>query len=302
MHTSLDLRQLRAFVTLAQEGSFTRAAAKLHLTQSAISHSMKTLQEELGCALLYKSGRRILLTAHGKALFSGGEKLLHEADQVLGTLRNLDRVDRGRLRLGCSAAGSQFILPPVLREFRDCFPKYDVAVQAGDTPHVLELLEKNQIDLALGIRPADTDLFECRPIFSDELSFLASPSHPWAKSGKVLRKELGTQTYILYHRASLTFRLIEQFFLRQGIQLGSVIELGSVEAIKELVKLGIGIGVTAPWVASRELDMGSIVSLPLRPAIKRTWSVFWLKNRPLNLAEETFVGLCEAVGANLAQA
>ncbi len=164
---------------------------------------------------------------------------------------------------------------------------------------MVAMLLDGQIDLALALRPDDLTPFSGREIFSDELSLLVSPRHPWAGRERVGRKEMQGQTYILYPRGSVTFRLVEEYFLKLGIRTGSLIELGSMEAIKELVKLGIGIGVAARWIARAELEVGSILPIEIRPRIRRHWMVLWLKGRPLTLPEETFVGLSESVGANM---
>ena len=108
------------------------------------------------------------------------------------------------------------------------------------------------------------------------------------------------ETLILYNRASHTFRLVSDYFRQEQITLSNFIELGSMEAIKELVKIGIGAGIIAPWIARAELESGALVSLPLGPRkLKRHWGVAHLKGRRLALAEETFVGLCESVAETL---
>jgi LysR family transcriptional regulator, low CO2-responsive transcriptional regulator len=119
--------------------------------------------------------------------------------------------------------------------------------------------------------------------------------HPWARNGKVDRLEIPKQSYILYSKNSVTFRLIEQYFRREEMSLNTVIELGSMEATKELVKLGIGISIVAPWIAGKELEDGSLVALPLgRRKLERRWGILHWKGRHLSLAEETFLGLCES--------
>ncbi len=119
MDRSLEIRQLRTFVSVARTGSFTRAAARLHLTQSAVSHAIRGLQEQLGCPLLYKSGHRVHLSPQGEVLLRSSERLLREVEAIPQQLRSMEHLDRGRLRIGCSAAGSQFVLPPDLREFKE---------------------------------------------------------------------------------------------------------------------------------------------------------------------------------------
>src|SRR5262249_54068132 len=141
-----------------------------------------------------------------------------------------------------------------------------------------------------------TTEFTFVPLFQDELRFVVAPLHPWAKAGRVSREAIEAETLVLYNKTSQTFRLVSEYFREEKIVLSNFIELGSMEAIKELVKIGIGAGVLAPWIARAELESGSLVSLSLGPRkLRRRWGVAHLKGRRLALAEETFVGLCLSV-------
>ena len=118
----------------------------------------------------------------------------------------------------------------------------------------------------------------------------------WAKLGRAPRESIESETLVLYNKASQTFRLVSEYFREEKIALSNYIELGSMEAIKELVKIGIGAGVLAPWITRNELENGSLVSLPLGPRkLRRHWGVTHLKGRRLALGEETFIGLCASV-------
>lgn len=300
MARPLDSRQLNAFTTLARLGSFTLTARELSLTQSAISHAIKSLEEDLGSRLVYKTGKRTLLTHAGKRLQIHAENILLEMAQARARIGSMDSLDRGQLRIGCGLSASQFILPTVLREFKECFPKYAISVIPGDSPALLGQLEQNRIDLAICLKPDRTPRLLCRDLFRDELAFLISPLHPWAVSGRPDRKEMGKENYILLPRQSLTFQMVESWFLEQGIKLSTFIELSSIETIKELVKLGLGVGVGTAWIAKPELEMGSIRAVPFgRKKMIRSWAVLHLKDRPISLAEETFIGLCESVCGDL---
>jgi DNA-binding transcriptional LysR family regulator len=120
--------------------------------------------------------------------------------------------------------------------------------------------------------------------------------HVWARAGKVTAEALRTETLIVYNKGSFTDELLAGHLRAAGIEPENTMELGSMEAIKELAKVGVGAGVLAPWIARRELAEGSLVSLPLPGGkLKRTWGVAHLRGRRLSLAEETFAGLCYAV-------
>lgn len=296
----IDSRQLRAFASLAKLGSFTLTARELNLTQSAISHAIRGLEEDLGCKLFYKGGKKAFLTREGKRLQIHAETILLEMGQARQRISAMDAVDHGELRIGCSTSSAQYILPTVLREFKECFPLYGISISPGDAPALLDMLEQNKIDIALSVRGENSTRITARDIFEDELYFLVSPLHPWCATGQVNRKELRAQHFILYNRSSLTFEIIENHLLSQGVRLRNFIEPGSMEAAKELVKLGLGVAIAARWVARQELETGTLRAIPIqRPRIQRTWAVMYLKSRPLNLAEETFVGLCQAAAEQL---
>ena len=136
--------------------------------------------------------------------------------------------------------------------------------------------------------------------FADELGFLVSPLHPWAVRGQVDRRQIAEQRFVLYTRTSATFHLIERHLFRLQVSLGGFTELGSMEAIKELVKLGLGISIAAPWIASAEIREGSLVWLKMPgPPLRRNWCIASRSEHRPTIAEQTFQGLCRATADNL---
>jgi LysR family transcriptional regulator, low CO2-responsive transcriptional regulator len=300
MNPPLDSRQLRAFSVLAKTGSFTQTARELHLTQSGISHSMKALETETGCRLLDRLGKKVVLTQAGEQLLQHAEKILSEMDSARESLAHLGKWGRGRLRLGASTTACQHVIPPVLREFKESFPAHAITIQPGDSPALVDALLHHRIDLALTLEYENEPQLEFHPLFTDELCFIVSALHPWAQAGKVERSEIPRQNYIFYSKQSITFRLIEDYFRSEDMALNTAIEVGDMEATKELVKLGLGVSVLARWVARKEIEAGSLVALPLgRRKLTRRWGIMHWRARRLNLAEETFIGLCESVAASL---
>jgi DNA-binding transcriptional LysR family regulator len=188
------------------------------------------------------------------------------------------------------------VLPAVLREFKESFPQCAISIEPGDTPEMIDALRQHRIDLAINLEPRREEPLEFRPLFTDDLVFITSPLHAWAKSGRVNRDEIPRQQYILYGKTSYTSQMIEAYFRKEQIVLYSLLDLGNMEAIKELVKLGLGISILAPWSCGKELDEGSLVALPLgKRKLRRRWGVLHWRGRRLSLAEETFIGLCEQV-------
>jgi len=220
-------------------------------------------------------------------------------DRARDSLTNLGKWGRGRLRIGSSITACQYVIPAVLREFKESFPEHAITIEPGDTRDLVDSLLHRRVDLALCIEPAKENQLESHRLFTDELVFIVSAMHPWAQSKKVVRAEIPRQNYILYRKSSVTSTLIEDYFREEDVVLNTVIEVGSMEATKELVKLGLGISILAPWIARKELEEGSLVQLPLgRRTLSRHWSILHWQNKRLNLAEETFIGLCRAFCQN----
>jgi len=300
MKAPLDSRQLRAFATLARTGSFTRAGKELFISQSAVSHSMKALESDIGCRLFDRMGKKVILTQAGETLLHHAEKILAEMEGARASIEQLGKWGRARLRLGASVTACEHILPAVLRELKDRFPQCLISISPGDTQDMIGWLHRSSIDLALTLQPTGEDKLEFTPLFHDEMVFVLSPSHPWAARGRVVREEIPKQNYILYNKTSYTFQLVEDYFRQEDMVLNTVIELGSMEASKELVKLGLGISIVAPWIARKELEEKSLVALPLgRRKLRRHWGILHWPGRRLSLVEETFITLCRSVTATL---
>lgn len=300
MEALLDSKQLRAYLCLARTGSFTGAARELGLSQSAVSHAMKALEGEVGCRLLDKVGKKVLLTQAGEQLIFHAEKILREMTLARQGLTRLGTWGQLKLRVAATSSICQNLLPPVIREFREGFPKCTLTVDTADNPALQEILRSQRVDLAVGLQPQRDSPTDFLPLFEDELLFLLHPLHPWALAGRVDRTTILRQSYIFYRRASSTTRMALDYFHAEGLSLPMPMECGSMEAIKELLKTGLGVGILPPWIARKELAEGSLVTLPLgRRKLRRQWGVLHWRERRLSLAEETFVTLCRTVTENL---
>ncbi len=299
---TLDSRQLRAFWVLAQTGSFTAAAGHLSLTQSAVSHSIRALEQDIGCLLLDRLGKKVTPTEAGEALLARAERILREMGKVREEIGRLGKWGQAHLSLGASTTACQHLIPAVLREFRESYPECAITIQPGGGPTLIEMVRNERIDLAVSLRPRREARLEFRPLFVDELQFVVNPLHPWARKGKVERDEIGRQNFVLHEPSSFTYQAIDRYFAAEGISLKTSIALESTEAIKELVKAGLGISILASWIAQKELAERSLAALPLgRRKLRRHWGIVFRKARRLSLAEETFVGLCKAVGQAIAE-
>jgi DNA-binding transcriptional LysR family regulator len=295
-----DVHKLRVFEAVAQYLSFTRAAQALFLTQSAVSHTIAALEHELNTPLFRREGKRVALTEPGRVLRDHARKLFAALEEATAAVKRAARPELGVLRIGASPAACQYLVPESLREFRASYPDFELAISVGDSPQIARQIHEGTIDLGLLIRSERDKGLAFHDLFSDELGLLVSPLHPWARERRVDKKNMADQHYVLYTRTSATFRLIERHLLKLGVPLRSFMELGSMEASKELVKLGLGITVVAPWIAAAEIAAGSLVWLKMPgPALKRNWSIACRAGRRLSIAEQTFLALCRRTAHHL---
>ena len=297
-----DVHKLRVFAAVAQYLSFTRAAQSLFLTQSAVSHAIASLEQELDAPLLRREGKRVSVTDAGRVLLDHSRRLFAALDEARAAVKRAARPDRGFLRIGASPAACQYLVPEALREFRESYPDFELSISVGDSPLMAQQLHVGTIDLGLLIRTERDKQLAFHDLFTDDLGLLVSSFHPLAKVDKLDRRHLADQHFVLYTRTSATFRMIERYLLRQEVPLRSFTELGSMEAIKELVKLGLGVSVAAPWIAAPEIAQGSLVWLKLPgagTALRRHWSIGCRAGRRLTIAEQTFLGLCRQTSQNL---
>lgn len=278
MNRSFETRQLEIFAALAKSGSFTAAARQMSLTQSAISHSLRALESDLECSLIERVGRSVLLTPAGEHLFKEATRILNDLKRTRQEVESISAWGRGRLRISASVTACEFLLPSILREFKECFPEAPIQIAPADSPEARQLLRSHQVDLALVVGDGEEGGFQSQQLFSDELHFVVGSAHPWARAQKFDPKTVSEQPFILYNRNSLTFKLIEQHFQQRRWQLHGFIEMGSMNAIKELIKIGLGVGLLPRWIVDKELQEGSLCAIPLtRPRLKRNWNLIRLE-------------------------
>lgn len=302
MNKTIDSRQLLAFCTLVQTGSFTETARILNLTQSAISHSVKNLEEDIGCQLVTRTGRKTHITADGEALYKDAQTILHQMEQARERVQDRANWGRGRLRIGASTTACQYLLPNVLREFNECFPECILSITPADTPELIQRVRHHEIDVAVIVDPANLQEVTVKPLFRDELILIGSPIHPFVQKGNIPVSKIALERLVLYNKGSFTFNIIERFFRQNKVALQNFIELGSMEAIKELIKINYGLSFVASWIVSEEINKGSIGHIQMgRRRMSRQWGICYANEKKLSITEETFLGICESVADNMKQ-
>jgi len=293
MKETLDSRQLKAFTVLAKTESHTETARQLYLTPSAICHAIHALEEEIGCRLFTKMGKKIVLTEAGEALLYHALRALNELDQARWTLTNLNKWGTRRLRVAADAIFLSNFLAPVLLKFHKEFPNILLQVESFDSDESFHLLEKNHVDVILTEKPTVNDTVDFFPIITDRFHLIVKSGHPLAAKNGALRDEFGKYPCFLIKDSSQRRKQVENFMLRQKINLNILGEIEDMGAIKELVKSTLAMSFLPRWSIAMELENHSVVALPYgRRVFERTWGLVYSRSRPLNLTESNLLKLC----------
>lgn len=294
MNETLDSRQLKTFTVLAKTESHTKTARQLYLTPSAICHAMRALEEDVGCRLFAKMGKKIALTEAGEALLHHAQRALDELDQARRTLTHLNKWGVRRVRVAADEAFFPMLLKPVLTKFHKEYPGVLLHVESFDADELFTRLENNQVDIVLTEKPAYADTVDFFPLMTDRFHLVVKSGHPLMdKSGAQQQDEFGKYPCFLIKDSSQRRKQMEDFMSRQRIKLNILGEIENLEIIKDLVRGTLAMSFLPGWSIAKELANQSLVALPYgRKAFERTWGFVYSRSRPLNLTESNLLKLC----------
>ena len=236
----MDLHQLRVFQATVKSGGFTRAGDELHLSQSTVSQHIKLIEQELGGPLFMRVGKRVLVTEAGSVLLQYTERILRDLKNAEMAIREINELRRGTVRLGVGPTTLIYRLPHVLRDYKRRFPDIDLIVLAGTTEFLLEALRSQHLDVAIVMKTAPQPGLTMTPLGREELVLILSREHPLARQRTLDPSHLAGLRFILYEKNTAMQDLIDRFFESLGVIPRIDMEVENNEAIKSLVRVGLG--------------------------------------------------------------
>lgn len=257
MEQGLNSQQLRLFLAVARERNFTRAAASLYLTQSAVSQQIDAFEREHGLRLFERLPRGIALTDAGAALLPYAERVVQLVDDAANALAEVRGVARGRLRVGASQTPATYLLPELLGGFARRYPGVDVVLEVNVSAVIAEAVAAGALPLGIveGVG-ADARLLR-EPLLEDELLLVTSPQ--FAPTGEtVTLDELAALRYLARESGAFTRELVDAQLLRLGLDWRPALELGHIEAIKRAVASGLGAAFLSRHAVQAEAALGSL--------------------------------------------
>jgi DNA-binding transcriptional LysR family regulator len=264
----MDLATLRVFLAVAEERSFSRAAAKVHRTQPAVSQAVRRLESDLGEQLFDRSSKSGTLTDAGRVLQNYGQRLVRLAGETESVIRELRDLRRGRVLIGANEAAIHTLLPLMAR-FRKRVPDIAVDVRRVPARQIAVEVQQGSLDFgALTFRPSETGLLEVA-VGSDELVLLVPPSHPLASRRQVTMEEVGSEPVVAHNDPSPARERVLRLFEEHRIPLQMMIALPSLDGIKRAVELKLGVALLPRLCAITEIASGRLVAVPVAGVSRR---------------------------------
>jgi DNA-binding transcriptional LysR family regulator len=258
------VKPLQAFLTVARLLNFGEAARTLNYSQSTISEQIQGLEEYLGVKLFERLGKKVFLTEQGRKLLPLAERMVNDAEEMKGLFGDSEGVS-GSLAIGAAESLCAFWLPPVLKEYRRRYPQVQVVIKVGRCPEFPRWLQQNTIDVAFTLSDESGER-QLRQIdlFCGETVFVASPEHALAAHPGLTPEDLGRQILIL-PEAEAAYRVdLENLLASEQVKVNTIMEFGSLEAIKQCVKNGLGVSLLPKIAVKEELGRGELAALPWR--------------------------------------
>ena len=256
----MDLRQLEIIRAIADTGSFTAAGGKLHVSQSAISRQILLLGEELGEPVFHRIGRRIRITPAGESLLQLSHRVFRDLQETVSSISDKRESLSGAMRLVGGMTVCLYVFPALLAEVRRVHPHLDMKVTVGSAERSIAMLRSGAGDLGMITLPVEaTDLISV-PVLEEELLLITYPAHPLAKKKSITPADLHKQDFVLFETGSITRRLVESFFAREGVEPEIIMETENVEIIKAMVRSGLGISIIPSVAAASDIRTGQLFS------------------------------------------
>jgi DNA-binding transcriptional LysR family regulator len=288
----LNLHHLRLFTAVVDHGGFTRAATALHLSQPAISKSLKELELQLRLPLIERSARSIQLTEAGQALYERARELFGVEALAEQELRELRGLRRGVLRIGASTTIATYMLPPVLGAFHSAHPAVRIQASSANTRAVLRMLLESRVDVALVEGPVSHPRVEVHPWRDDELVVIAPSEHRLLRARRPKVADLAAEQFLVREPGSGTRDVSEQALAAHGVRVRRTMRVGGTEAIKQAVAAGLGLAIVSRAAAADQLALGRLAVLEVDGLeIRRTLARLTLRGRAPGPAARAFDAL-----------
>jgi LysR family carnitine catabolism transcriptional activator len=288
------LKQIRAFVMVAKSNSFAEACEILHLSQPALSISIKNLESIVGGALFIRSTRSVSLTPEGEAFLPVAQNLLVNWDDAFNDLNNLFSLNRGKLTIASMPSFASSELPAQLQNFKASYPKINIKVHDVIAEDAVHMVKNGQVELALTFDLDEEDYLNFEPLFTDTFVIALPEKHELLKHDSITWPMVAEYPFIMLQRPSSIRHLIDSALKDENIDLNVELEANQLVTIGQMVSINLGIS-AMPSLCKTQLQAQGVVCRPLaQPTISRRVGIVTRTRYPLSSAAKAFIEIIRA--------
>ncbi|POA59885.1 MULTISPECIES: LysR family transcriptional regulator [unclassified Pseudomonas] len=282
----MTVKQIRAFLAVAHSMSFALACERLHLSQSALSLTIKALEEGLGGRLFTRNTRNVALTPEGEALLPLARRLIADWDNAEDEMRQRFTLQRGRVTLAAMPSFAGNLLPPILKQFRARYPQVNVTVNDVINEQVLEMVRDREVELGVAFEPQDSTSLAFTPLYVDRFVAVVSRESPLAQRSEIDWQTLLQEPFITLQRPSTVRVMLEEHLRAQGVQLPVEFESHQLATVGRMVASGLGVSAVPALCAGQMRELGGHCITLGEPVVERTIGVLTKPGEELSTAAQ----------------
>lgn len=287
----MDVRALRYFTEVVRQQSFTRAAEKLYVTQPTISKMVRQLEEELGCTLLLREGRRLHLTDSGQAVYQRGLAILQEFHQLEAQIGDINQLKTGELRLGIPPMVGMQIAGSI-SAFRRRYPGVQLKISESGGLTVQQAVLNGSLDIAITALPLDPDVsLNTLELMQHPLCVLLPRKPQWRNRSSLTLTELAQHPLLILHEAFSLNRQLMKAFQRQGLTPDIVLRSAQWDFLAAMVQAEMGLAILPEPICQR-LDKRSLLWLPLESELQWSLGLIWREGSYLSRSAQAWIDCC----------
>ncbi|MEP5566387.1 MAG: LysR family transcriptional regulator [Halioglobus sp.] len=286
---NISLRQLRAFVTLAQCQSFAEASERLHLSQPALSVAIKNMERETGGSLFSRSTRSLELSPEGRQFLPVARRLLADWDQAFDDLGRAFSLQQGKISVAVMPSFAMNQFPEALAPFQHEYPEINISVEDVVMESVIDAVREGQVELGITFEPDQMDGLEFTPLFTDRWIALVHPQSPLADRKRLSWKALMEEPFIAMNRGSWSRHTTEQAMSDAGVTPSRLLEANQLATIGRMVSVGLGTAVVPQLCRQQMESLGILCKNIGQPSIERQVGIFTRKRGALSQPAQALV-------------
>lgn len=276
---TMELWQLRTFTAIAETLNFTKASERLHLTQSAVSHQIKALEEELGVPLFIRAKSGVILTDAGKTALEYALRILDQADEMREQVSGREKALSGRVRVAAATQALVYLFAPHFQKFMDSFPAVDLVFRTTvSTEQTVHDILEGVADVGFASLAVYSPTLQVVELFEDELVLVAGRKHRFADRESIAARDIEKEKLILFERGASIRRATDDFFKKVGIKPEMALESNDTYFMKLMIERGLGVSLLPSWAVRDELQSGRLVTVRIKGhRLKRSVALLSLK-------------------------